>query len=487
MKRTILLFLCLLWLAACVPTPEEDAVKQKDTNVLIDTVLTSQEEQQAQHPGATLPPVKTQVPERFVIDEVTETRGVHVTADVPIEVLTDTVFPLLRIEKAKLTDEQRLLIYKRLFQKDTLYRFEEHLSRESLVWWIEQLMQERDKEEWMREIGGTEEEWERVQERRRQQLKEYQDLYNALPADDSLIPLLSWDGSLPVGEQWMQWIVGDPYEQEGIYQLRHGTVFQKGNRVIDFEPPWLNTTFPLTASGFGPTWKNGVERIDPKDYDKPHAGATVTPNDVTARALSVLDGVADYVLADVYWANNGVLDGEGAGETGETAYLVELVPNCGDARMVYCEAMAIDHTDAYAEEWEYPHIVTAFSPDGAQWGFEWYSPQRITQTLSESTALLPFDEVRTLILQQINRIYSDEWNAGGTLKLTRVQLGLFRIREQNSMDGGLLVPVWYISSARFVPDPNAPGYRADRTFEPQEPLLILNAVDGSVIDPWKGY
>ena len=155
MKRTILLFLCLLWLAACVPTPEEDAVKQKDTNVLIDTVLTSRKEQQAQHPGATLPPVKTQVPERFVIDEVTETRGVYVTADVPIEVLTDTVFPLLRIEKAKLTDEQRLLIYKRLFQKDTLYRFEEHLSRESLVWWIEQLMQERDKEEWMREIGGT--------------------------------------------------------------------------------------------------------------------------------------------------------------------------------------------------------------------------------------------------------------------------------------------------------------------------------------------
>ena len=91
------------------------------------------------------------------------------------------------------------------------------------------------------------------------------------------------------------------------------------------------------------------------------------------------------------------------------------------------------------------------------------------------------------VWQNGKEIYSDEWNAGGTLKLTRVQLGLFRIREQNSMDGGLLVPVWYISSDRFVPDPNAPGYRADRTFEPQEPLLILNAVDGSVIDPWKGY
>ncbi len=487
MKKWLALLLCTVLFCACQPTPEVDAVKQKDTNVLIDTVLSTQEQQQAQHPEATLPPVGTQFPERLVCDEVTETRGVHITADVPIEILTDSVFPLLRIEKAKLTDEQRLLIYKRLFQKDTLYRFEEHLSRESLVWWIEQLMQERDKEEWMREIGGTEEEWERVQERRRQQLKEYQDRYNALPADDSLIPLLEWDGSLPIGEQWMQWVVGDPYEQEGIYQLWHGTVFQKGNRVIDFEPPWLNTTYPLTASGFGPTWKDGVERIDPKDYDKPHADATVTPNDVIARAFSVLDGVADFVLADVYWANNSGLDGEGVGEIGETAYLVELVPDCGGARMVYCDAMAIDHTDTYAEEWEYPHIIAAFSPDGVQWGFEWYSPQRITKTLSESTTLMSFDEIRSLILKQINRIFSDEMHTNGTLKITRVQLGLFRIREQNSMDGGLLVPVWYISSDRFVPDPNAPGYRADLNFEPQDPLLILNAIDGSVIDPWKGY
>ena len=37
MKRliSVLLLLCLL---ACVPTPDVDAVKQKDTNVLIETV-----------------------------------------------------------------------------------------------------------------------------------------------------------------------------------------------------------------------------------------------------------------------------------------------------------------------------------------------------------------------------------------------------------------------------------------------------------------
>ena len=39
MKKQILLILfSSLLLLACVPTPEEDAVKQKDTNVLIETV-----------------------------------------------------------------------------------------------------------------------------------------------------------------------------------------------------------------------------------------------------------------------------------------------------------------------------------------------------------------------------------------------------------------------------------------------------------------
>ena len=39
MKRiTVFFLLCLLFLAACQPTPAVDAVKQKDTNLLIEAV-----------------------------------------------------------------------------------------------------------------------------------------------------------------------------------------------------------------------------------------------------------------------------------------------------------------------------------------------------------------------------------------------------------------------------------------------------------------
>ena len=60
MKKRIysILLVTLLLLCACQPTPEEDAVKQKETNVLIDTVLNDQQEA-----GETQPSVKEQFPD----------------------------------------------------------------------------------------------------------------------------------------------------------------------------------------------------------------------------------------------------------------------------------------------------------------------------------------------------------------------------------------------------------------------------------------
>ena len=62
MKRLILILLSLALLCACQPTPEQDAVKQKDTNVLIDTVLSEQTQTEADNPPA---PVSAQFPARF--------------------------------------------------------------------------------------------------------------------------------------------------------------------------------------------------------------------------------------------------------------------------------------------------------------------------------------------------------------------------------------------------------------------------------------
>ena len=68
-----------------------------------------------------------------------------------------------------------------------------------------------------------------------------------------------------------------------------------------------------------------------------------------------------------------------------------------------------------------------------------------------------------------------------------VQLGLFRIREKNDMEHGLLVPCWmFRGKLLFDPDRVTQGYPRGIDYD-MFPLMIINAIDGSIIDPMKGY
>lgn len=486
MKRIISLLLPLVLLIACVPTPDHDAVKQKDTNVLIDTVIAEQKENQESGEQQS---VKEQFPARFQCDETTETRHVRIVADVPIEVLTDSAFPLVRVERSALTDEQRLTVYKRLFQTNTVYRFQEHFTKESVSQWIALLIQEPEKETWMRETGSTEEDYEKAQAHRREELKKYQDLYNSLSDDDAKVPLLEWDGSLPPFEERQLQVVGDPYEQEGIYQLRHADVRWFTDDAIIFEPAYTLESGSIGAQAFIYP-REGFIRFDPEQYDTVQPGASITPRMAAERVLSVMQGVADeYEILEIDWSNNADTDGEDKGVIHSYGYGVVLTP-CYDGACVISTDWAIAEAQdgeqaagTFMATWAYPRVIASVSPDGEIWGFKWFGPLKTTETLSESTPLLSLDEIRGILLQQLNRVYSIEADEGAKVGVSRAQLGLFRIREKNNMNSGLLVPVWCFSCGKLTGDPNNPD---DANVESGR-LLIINAVDGSVIDPYKGY
>ena len=110
MKRLGILFLVLLLLAGCQPTPEVDAVRQKNSAKMIEMARgeadsgesaapeqAAAQEAEAQ-PEATAVPVKALVPERLQWDFYTDVKNIHVTADVPIRIRTEDTVPLLRME-----------------------------------------------------------------------------------------------------------------------------------------------------------------------------------------------------------------------------------------------------------------------------------------------------------------------------------------------------------------------------------------------------
>ncbi len=479
MKRIFALLLCLALLIACVPTPEEDAVKQKNTSVLIDTVKDSEQAQNAEG-MPTLPPVKTQMPERFTCSFTTDD-GATVEGDVPLRVLTDGVFPVLRVERRTLTNAERLTLAGRFLGTDELYLYQQVFSRKSVEDIIRNLMEEPPIEQWRRD-EYTQEEIDDLIEYRKEQLAYWQEYYRRMPTDDSAMPLARWDGSAPerLDETSPGEIVTESEGRTNLAFLPHVSLYpDRSSRMMEYCNPTDEQNRNVNAFSFNITSKPGVERIEPKDYDVVHDGATVTPRAAANAVLPYFEGLVDLQIDDIYWSNNADTDGEGKGQIGTYGYLVRLTPVVDGAAMPYVgsDAWADYAGDAdwqVAPEWPYERAVAAVSPDGVLVSVFWWGAAKVTGTIAKTTTLLPFDEVMRLFTQQMNRRL---FGRGVMVRVTGVKLGLFRIREQNSMETGLLVPAWVITGTC-----NAKGDEREL-----DPLCVINAVDGSIIDAHKGY
>ena len=69
--------------------------------------------------------------------------------------------------------------------------------------------------------------------------------------------------------------------------------------------------------------------------------------------------------------------------------------------------------------------------------------------------------------------------------INNVKKGLFRIKEKDKDNSYLLVPAWvFYGWTDFYYGDSVPSDNIER---PSEPLMIINAIDGSIIDPNQGY
>ena len=493
MRKTIVMLLCLL-LFACQPTPEKDAVKQKDTNVLIDAVRNENGEQNGGEAA------KEQLPERMQYDFTTSRGNVHIHADVPIEVLSETgAFPVLRVEHRYLTDDERLTVAKRLLSSDTLYVWEYHETRASLAVQIAEYMREltpEEKAEWMEETNSTEEEYEEMLLRRKALVEAYQKRYNELPEDDIPVPLTSWDGSVPMYSEYdfagnRVTVVPNASDSGPLWNLNSVEFSANGgNSPMTFSTLQRDGADTTNVFFFNQPEKPGTERIARNDYDKPHEGARITPNEAIRTVTAIFDGIGTFAAADVYWANNAETDGEDKdGVTPKNmreVYLIHLSSVYGGAYMPYCQATAFDATDNasdYVIPWNYETLMAAVDGEGNLLSLVWDAPLKVTETISESAKLLPFEEITEIIEAQLGRMFV----LNSEIDITNVQLGLFRIREQNNLESGLLVPVWFLLGEYRPKDEQSGTASVVSSYNNLNPLLIINAIDGSIIDPMKGY
>ena len=485
MKRIAILFLSsLLVLCGCQPTPEQDAVKRKDTNQLIEAV--QEAEQRKDEPQEV--PVKELMPQRFQCDFVTEIRQVRVTADVPIRVLTEGVFPLIRVRRREISNEERLTVYRRLFDSDGVYKYEYTPTKEAIVREIEYLLQEptaEEKKEYLEDPENTEETWAAYLQSRKDRIETLRQKYLAMPDDGTPLPFEPWDGSVfTVGAEGNPgMVVGVEYPVPGR-MVSYGTLLP--NRPVNYSRQREEGTGTYSVYSFDKRLDTpGVERIAPEDYDKVYAGAAISARTAAEAALAPLAGLGDFAIADILWSHDADDAAVTTGITGKQAYLVRLTPVFHGASLPYtaADAMDIPEEGSYTPIWHYEHVLAAVDGDGTILGMAWESPLIETEVISDATTLLPFEEIMDIFTQQVNRIYSYEEATGGRLTVTGVQLGLFRIREQGDMESGLLVPVWFITGKYCDAEHPEELYLKDE----YDPIAVINAINGSIIDVNNGY
>ena len=115
--------------------------------------------------------------------------------------------------------------------------------------------------------------------------------------------------------------------------------------------------------------------------------------------------------------------------------------------------------------------------------------------------MLPFEEIAAIADTMLPEVIQgpdgrvlvevDQYNGFETrmdVDITKVSLSLMRIRDKGSLQG-TIVPVWdfWGTSDWYDAEPNAYGYQEKGMNYEYQPMLTLNAVDGTVVDRQLGY
>lgn len=232
------------------------------------------------------------------------------------------------------------------------------------------------------------------------------------------------------------------------------------------------------------------ESTTPADAD----GLSLVPQDARKKVDTFLQetGFADYFSTGVYLAKPDTANG---GK--EFAYVVACshsyhgVGQRAIGESAWSEIGNDDYENTqYKKKWYYEKLYF-YVDDSGIIGIRWISPCEIVDTVTEDTMMLPYESIMEVFAQMMPVVY--ERNASLDYvrvleyQVDRITLELQRVSEQNSIETGLLIPVWNFYGAfawKYVGDMTSSD---EMTEDFPWSFLSINAIDGSVIDVAQGY
>ena len=142
----------------------------------------------------------------------------------------------------------------------------------------------------------------------------------------------------------------------------------------------------------------------------------------------------------------------------------------------------------YTPSWGYEYIKI-FVDDAGVFALEFRQPYEVTEIVTERAEILSLEEAVASFERMIGYQYAayetgeEELCDDAYLCIDEIRLGLTRIAEKNAQQQGYLVPSWTFFGSYDLDGfwPDGEGHHGT------EAILIVNALDGSIIDPDRGF
>ena len=480
MKRilSLLLLACLVLglLTGCQKTPDTPVVIQKDQEQMIHTA------QHGRDNSALL--AALEVPERFIGDWTGVNDFVHVTADAEIVLPNADKIPTGSIGRRDFTQEDADNLMRVLLKGNTLYE-ELGMTKQQALERLEQL-QAMQRGEIPVDLDGGYEALPGAIERCAEYARTAPDGDERVPAETSFVSrsenLEEIKGWTEVDGKVMHFFV-----QNCPGYLDHANVFADGYGDLNFSsavaislvqdelPEPLTVDFPLEDA-----IRQGDALMEELGFEHVVCDEAYPVLFTRSMPTAVSIDETDDAPSEENWRSYILA-------TGYELQYVRCV-NGFPISWTPIRGGAVPENESYSGAWHYEVITLDYTKDGLVY-FYWESPHTEPVLQVEDTQLMPFAEIADIFAKMIMVKNSDvqianERNGFDTVRnydITKVKLGLMRIKAKGSFDEGLLVPVWDFWGHSFW------EWQGETSDFGEEILLTINAIDGSMIDRELGY
>lgn len=436
MKRILPCILALVFLLACVPTPDEEAVISRADGALEKAVLAKPVE-----------PYSYEAPSRWDETFFAGKQEVHTSAD--IETPDATKYPVVTIKQRTLTPSD-LLQFLTLFSPGDWSVRENEYSREELTVDLKNASKGV--------LVGADDDihWEPDEEA----MQRIQGLIEQAPLEDTYVPLT--EKNMPdvrqhrrlkdsAGELWYTLRSSDRFS---LHRYRDGNIqpeawVLEGDATPD-EPPHALENIKITEDEAIAVGDALMEKLGKTDF---HAAEAQRAREI--QSYSYESYGEGYLLFYVQTL-------EGASPCFYSTYRdPDFMP------FLYSGGQT------YAPDWRQEYFELFVTENGVS-SIAWFAPKETVMVANENVQLMPFDQVQKNVKKLIE--YCTGAYDGEPILITRVVLTSVIAKIADQGEEAFLVPAWAIFMTTEF----------DQMQHVEDSVLLINAIDGTYISRGTG-